>query len=265
MPLAPVREQLPARARAHLEAAESELVYNPYATATWRLMRPDGRICFLKAGWAGAYPSLSVERERTVWLGDRGVPVPTVLDAGSHGDVEWMVTAALTGQPASASEHRNQPRRLVATLAEGLRAFHDTDPAGCPFDYRPAAALRHASARVAAGLVPAENLHPEHTHLTVQQAVARLRMLAPADPQDVVVCHGDYCLPNVFLARGHVTGYLDLGESGLAERWRDLAVATWSLTWNLGPGYEDLFLDAYGADWDLRRRDFYRLLYDLES
>lgn len=27
----------------------------------------------------------------------------------------------------------------------------------------------------------------------------------------------------------------------------------------------DLFLDAYGADWDPERRDLYRLLYHLES
>lgn len=81
----------------------------------------------------------------------------------------------------------------------------------------------------------------------------------------MVVCHGDYCLPNVMIATGRVVGYLDLGEAGVAERRRDLAVATWSVTWNVGPGFEDLFLDAYGTDWDVPRRDFYRLLYDLES
>lgn len=37
------------------------------------------------------------------------------------------------------------------------------------------------------------------------------------------------------------------------------------MTWNVGPGYEDLFLAAYGTDWDTARRDLYRLLYDLES
>lgn len=51
----------------------------------------------------------------------------------------------------------------------------------------------------------------------------------------------------------------------MSDRWRDLAVATWSCAWNVGPGYEDLFLDAYGVDWVPERRDFSRLLYDLES
>ena len=51
----------------------------------------------------------------------------------------------------------------------------------------------------------------------------------------------------------------------MADRWWDLAVATWSLEWNLGPGYEDLFLEVYGAELDLQRRNFFRLLYDLVS
>lgn len=31
---------------------------------------------------------------------------------------------------------------------------------------------------------------------------------------------------------------------GVADRWADLAVATWSTTWNYGPGWEEPVLDA---------------------
>jgi len=58
---------------------------------------------------------------------------------------------------------------------------------------------------------------------------------------------------------------VDLGELGVADRWWDLAVATWSTTWNLGAGYEDLFLAAYGVERDRERMAYYRLLYDLVS
>lgn len=42
-------------------------------------------------------------------------------------------------------------------------------------------------------------------------------------------------------------------------------MASWSITWNLGPGYEELFLDEYGVEKDPERIEFYRLLYDLVS
>jgi kanamycin kinase len=31
------------------------------------------------------------------------------------------------------------------------------------------------------------------------------------------------------------------------NRWWDLAIATWSLNWDYGAGWEELFLDTYGV------------------
>lgn len=52
-------------------------------------------------------------------------------------------------------------------------------------------------------------------------------------------------------------------ELGVADRWWDLAAATWSLGWNLGPGFEEIFLREYGVEPDHERTRFYRLLYPL--
>jgi len=265
MRAAPTYQQLPEQARSHLAKGRAELIYNPYATATWRLVRAGGDVLYLKAGPVGWYPSLAAERERCAWLAGRGLPVREVVDYGGDGRVEWLLMIALAGTASTAPQHLRDPARTVPILAEGLCAFHAVDRTGCPFDYRIANAIGHAATRVSSGAVDADGFHDIHHHLTPHQALSRLRELAPDRDDDVVVCHGDYCLPNVLLHDGRVVAYLDLGEVGLAERWRDLAVATWSVTWNLGPGYEDLFLDAYGADWDVERRDFYRLLYDLEA
>ena len=78
-----------------------------------------------------------------------------------------------------------------------------------------------------------------------------------------MVCHGDFCLPNALIGDTRVSGLVDLGQLGVADRWRDLAIATWSVTWNLGPGWESLFLEAYGVRPAPRKQAFYRLIYDL--
>jgi kanamycin kinase len=49
----------------------------------------------------------------------------------------------------------------------------------------------------------------------------------------------------------------------VADRWADLAVATWSLEWDFGPGFDTVLYDAYGIDPDPDRIAYYRLLYDL--
>jgi streptomycin 3"-kinase len=77
-----------------------------------------------------------------------------------------------------------------------------------------------------------------------------------------VVCHGDACLPNVFFDPStlEVTGLIDLGRLGIADRYSDLALTTIQLhdEWSADPAP---FLDAYGLpDPDQRRLYFYRLL-----
>jgi kanamycin kinase len=49
----------------------------------------------------------------------------------------------------------------------------------------------------------------------------------------------------------------------VADRWADLAVGTWSTTWNYGPGWDQHVLDTYGVAADPDRIAYYRLLWDL--
>lgn len=89
-----------------------------------------------------------------------------------------------------------------------------------------------------------------------------LDLLAVPPPIDrLVVCHGDSCAPNALLTEdGRWSAHVDLGDLGLADRWADLAIATWNVTLNYGPGWEDLLLDASGVAPDAVRTGYYRLL-----
>ena len=157
------------------------------------------------------------------------------------------------------------PERLVGSLAEGLRGFHRAPVEACPFDFRLDKSFAHVRRRLDLGhILPERDFHPEHAHLAAEEAVDHLERTRP-DAEKLVVCHGDYCLPNILIEEGKATGFVDLGELGVADRWWDLAVATWSVTWNLGPGYEDLFLSEYGVEKNHRKLEFYRLMYDVVS
>ena len=54
-------------------------------------------------------------------------------------------------------------------------------------------------------------MNSEHAHLTPAAALAGLARLRPDRPADLVVCHGDYCLPNVLIEDGQVAGFVDIG------------------------------------------------------
>ena len=101
-----------------------------------------------------------------------------------------------------------------------------------------------------------------HHALTVAEA---LEIVSDPPPTDApVVCHGDACAPNTIVADdGRWSGHVDLGALGVGDRWADLAIATWSTTWNYGSGWEEPLLEAYGIDPDPQRTAYYRLLWDL--
>src|SRR6266481_5641692 len=61
-----------------------------------------------------------------------------------------------------------------------------------------------------------------------------------------LLIHGDYCLPNVLVEEGRLSGLIDLGGAGLGDPQDDLAAGVWTLQYNYGPGHAREFLDAYG-------------------
>ena len=83
-----------------------------------------------------------------------------------------------------------------------------------------------------------------------------------------VLSHGDFCLPNVFLSDGRVTGFIDLGHCGIADRYQDIALCCRSLRHNLEetahvPFDEDRFFRALGVERDAEKIRYYILLDEL--
>lgn len=250
----------PAVFAAH-DAWQFEVAYGAGSlVTTWRMTNGQ-KIQFLKVTRAGGEYDLAREVERLIWATQR-MPVPQLIESGSDGKYQWMITEALPGQDATHEELRKTPEKLVEILAAGLRMIHDTPAPDCPFVVRVDDLVSAARHRVRNGLVDIDGLHRKQKGMSPVQVLEVLESLGNVE-EDLVLCHGDYCLPNVIISEGTVAGFIDLGDLGQSDRWSDLAIATRSITWNLGPGWEDKFLKEYGVDPDPVRLQYFRLLYDL--
>jgi len=235
----------------------------PHVT-TWRLTHSEGSVRFAKVDTAGGFPTVADEAARMEWAASY-LPVPGVVASEQIDGVAVLITEALPGRDGTDPGWRDDLPGLVRAFGRGLSTFHAAvDEEKCPFRFDLAAALAHVRRRLDSGALDATRWHPEHRHLSPSHAVLLLEEEAPAS-EHLVVCHGDYCPPNVLLADGAVTGYVDLGELGVADRWWDIAVGGWSTGWNFGVELESLFYDSYGIAPDPGRIAYYRLLYDLVS
>jgi len=214
---------------------------------------------FLKWAPAGSGVDLHQEAERCRWAAGL-LSVPYVLQEGRDDAGTWLITAAIPGDSAVSERWKGEPATAARAIGQSLRQLHDTLPVeGCPFTWsveertRRAHIIRSETERLA---------WPAYydLDLTVEAAFSEVASAPPIDK--LVVCHGDPCVPNTLLApNGAATGMVDLGSLGVADRWADLAVATWSTVWNYGPGFEDVLLDAYGISPDPVRTRYYRLLW----
>ena len=194
------------------------------------------------------------------------LPVPSVIDAGDDEGMAWMLLGPLPGTDGTDPLRLARPEQLVRMLANALRQLHDLPPTACPFDFRLATAMTHVETRLRGGQIDTTQFAVvvEYACQTAETAVLALRRNLPA-AEDLVITHGDYCVPNIVLDGDRLSGFVDVGALGVADRWRDLAVATWSIERNIGYGWEDLLLSIYGAEPDPARMRFFRLLYELAS
>ncbi len=234
------------------------------AAATLRCVSGDGDRILKVQAVDPLGTSLVGEGDRMRWLAPH-VPVPAVLASGSDGSTEWLLTAALPGTDATDPLHHVDPEQLVRTLGAGLRRFHDATPVeGCPFDARTATDLDRAGDRVRGDRVDADGFGALYHGLSAAELYETIRSLAPPPDDDLVVLHGDYCVPNVVLDEGTITGYVDLGRCGVGDRHRDLAIACRSIGLNFGGHAAGVFLDAYGIERpDLSRIDYFVMLDEL--
>ncbi|MFI9510240.1 phosphotransferase [Nocardia sp. NPDC052566] len=198
--------------------------------------------------WVKRGPHAIEEHARLTWLAEQGIAVPEVVLFEQD-----VLVLADAGVP-SLAEHE-APGRLMGAL---LRRLHELPIERCPFDERLDVVLPRAARNVADGLVDPEDFDFDKHGLGPEQILALLA--DRPDETDLVVAHGDYTPPNVL--DGGIL--IDVGGLGLADRYRDLALAVRDLSDDYGDAEVERFFEAYGLDTpDQRRLDYYRMLDEL--
>lgn len=210
---------------------------------------------------------LKAERDRVAWLGGQGVPGPRVLDWRSGDAGACLVTSAVFGVPADHVPAADL-RASWEHLADAVRRLHEVPVSECPFRRGLDTMVAVARDVVARDAVNPQFLPVEQQHTPATELLTRLTPQVPRrreqEVADMVVCHGDLCLPNIILDPQtlKVSGFIDLGRLGLADRYADLALllANARETWpdeERARAADLVFAERYGIALDHDRLRFY--------
>ncbi|UGQ12372.1 APH(3'') family aminoglycoside O-phosphotransferase [Yinghuangia sp. ASG 101] len=210
---------------------------------------------------------LEAERDRVAWLSGQGVPGPRVLDWHSGDAGACLTTSAVSGVPAD-QVPAEKLRVAWEHIADAVRRLHEVPVSRCPFRRGLDAMVAVARDVVARDAVNPEFLPVEQQHTPTAQLLDRVTRQVPRrreqEAADMAVCHGDLCLPNIILDPRtlEVSGFIDLGRLGLADRYADLALllANARETWaheERGRAADIAFAERYGIALDHDRLRFY--------
>jgi aminoglycoside 3'-phosphotransferase II len=253
---------LPAALAALVEGALWEQVTLGESGALVYRLRDSVETRYLKVEPRRPGGELHAEAERLRWLQGR-LPVPALRYAGEDERHSYLLSGELPGADASDERWQSDPARLVALLAESLLLIHRQPVAGCPFDQRLHTELARAAANVADGVVKADDFDEERAGRSPASLLDELHATRPPD-EELVLTHGDYCFPNVVIDGWALSGFIDLGRCGVADRYHDLAQAARSVRRNLGERWVAPFFAAYGiAEPNEAKLRYYQLLDEL--
>ena len=213
------------------------------------------------------------EFKMLMWLNGK-IPVPNVIEHICKNGYSYLLTNKCTGRMACDPVYMMQPKRQVEFLAEAMHDLWSIPISDCPCDFSLDKRLEMAKDNVLNNRVDIYDAEPNSFGPNgFQDPDALLYWLQENKPdEEIAICHGDFCLPNIILSEDNLTGVIDLGRAGVADPWIDIALCSRSLEHNYNgfyggkhyEGYKNTMLfEALGIRPDWERIRYYILLDEL--
>ena len=213
------------------------------------------------------------EHQMLRWLQGR-LPVPEIYAEAFQDGIRYLLMSRVRGAYLCAESFLDDQYRLAELMAEGLRMLWSVDITACPTNRTLEQKFREIEAGLQGGWITADQAGQPDTYGPggFDSPSALFDWLVKHRPQEeLVFSHGDFCLPNVFASSSGVTGMIDLGLSGVADKWVDIDKGLWSMWANTTGQFggkvrsfdRKLLFDALQMELDEEKIRYYGLLDEL--
>ncbi|MBD2814796.1 aminoglycoside 3'-phosphotransferase [Xenorhabdus sp. Flor] len=208
-----------------------------------------------------ANTTYSVMREVSVlnWLNGR-LNVPEVACVAENSEGEFMITRCIPGEPLYTRINAQQP--VLELFREAVYQMQSVSIIDCPFDSGVNFRLQELEYLLNNDLCAEEyDLGQWPGIETPQDLLVHLRATLPSEER--VFSHGDLCDCNIFVDAHDELYFLDLGRSGIADRWLDIAFVHRNLREEVSISAATEFLDTLGGLDNSAKRVFFEQLDEL--
>ncbi|WP_188991812.1 APH(3'') family aminoglycoside O-phosphotransferase [Paenibacillus nasutitermitis] len=201
----------------------------PFGESGDFVYRRNDNLAYAKITPPAGVADLAGERDRLLWLRGRSVACPEVVEWNEGEEGACLVMTAIPGVSAA---NLSGADLLDAwpSMVQQLAILHRLSVDQCPFERSLSQMFGRAVDVVSRGAVNSEFLPDEDKYTPQDELLARVKRELPVrldqERTDLVVCHGDPCIPNFMIDPDSLqcTGLIDMGRLGTADRYADLAL-----------------------------------------
>ena len=216
-------------------------------------------IYFLKIANLGL---LTNEYNALEWL-DGKLLVPKIVLYKENDGIEYLITEKIPGEMVCSDNIIKDYKLGLKVIAEAFKKIYTVDIENCPFivnlDYK----LNLVKTNVENGLINYDDLS-ENTKKRFKNLNEIVDYLFNNRfEEELCFSHGDTSLPNIFCNNGKFSGFIDVGECGIADKWFDLAICQKSIKRNYGEQAISEFYKELDVIPDFDKINYYLLMMEL--
>lgn len=168
--------------------------------------------------------------EMMQWLKGK-LPVPEVIEYIVENGFGFLLMTRIEGEMCCSPYYMEHSDEMVTLMAEGLHRLWNIDTTGCPRERTLTYYTEKALKSIRNGRMSREALSEFGFETAEEMAEWIENHPVPYEP---VLSHGDYCLPNLLLKDRKISGYIDIGDIGITDRYSDIVDCWNSLKNNFG-------------------------------
>lgn len=222
-------------------------------------IKKDDNVYFLKIAKKG---QLTSEFKKLKWLEGK-LEVPKIILYDENETTEFLITEAIKGKMICSDTYIQNPKLGLKIIATAFKKILNVNIEECPFDVSIDYKLNLVKRNVENNLIDISQLSDK----TLEKYKSLENILQYLNDnkfyEKKCFSHGDTSLPNIFALGDKFSGFIDVGECGIADQWFDLAICEKSIKRNYGEEYISEFYKELNIIPDREKIDYYLLMMEL--
>ncbi len=251
--------KLTGKVKQFLKNVECEEIKIGYSNTQVFHIVKDSKEYFLKIG---AKEFLNNEYTKLKYLQNK-LPVPKIILHEVNDQIEYLITTKVPGEMVCSDYYMSHQSEGVDIIVESFKLLYNVDIKDCPINVSLDYKLSLAESNIKKGLITSENIDKKTLERFGTPEGILEYLKDNKFTEDLCFSHGDISLPNIFAENGKFSGFIDVGDCGIADRWFDIAIVIRSIIRNFGEEYVQEFLNKLGIKYDKFKFDYYMLLMQL--